>query len=153
MNSAFVGYEEFCRSRRVLSTEAEGRRPRWITSSEFNNCFIIHSKYLLVLKGVSPFRSLFFRSQNITQPCPQVFSVNGSIICSGLHFWRQFDVIASIIFGGLSFWRHWFNMAKILSKFGEQQLVMVNYACGFNQSETGKYFEWIIIITISINLP
>ena len=35
---------------------------------------------------------------------------------------------------------------KILSKliFGQQQLVMVNYACGFNQSETGKYFEWII---------
>ena len=30
---------------------------------------------------------------------------------------------------------------KILSKFGQQQLVMVNYACGFNQSETGKYFE------------
>ena len=37
-------------------------------------------------------------------------------------------------------------MAKILSKLGEQQLVMVNYACGFNQSEMGKYFEWIIII-------
>ena len=32
-------------------------------------------------------------------------------------------------------------MAKILSKFDEQHLVMVNYACGFNQSETGKYFE------------
>ena len=32
-------------------------------------------------------------------------------------------------------------MAKILSKFGEQQLVMVNYVCGLNQSETGKYFE------------
>ena len=91
--------------------------------AEFNNCFIIHSKYLLVLKGVSPFRSLFFRS-----PCPQVFAVNGSIICSGLHFWR-----------------HWFNMAKILSKFGEQQLVMLNYACGFNQSEMAKYFEWKII--------
>ena len=27
---------------------------------------------------------------------------------------------------------------------------MVNYACGFNQSETGKYFEWIIIIIIHI---
>ena len=130
----------------------KGRRPRWITPSEicrinssyptkakFNNCFIIHSKYLLVLKGVSPFRSLFFRS-----PCPQVFAVNGSIICSGLHFWRHFDVNGSVIFGGLHFWRHWLNMAKILSKFGEQQLVMVNYACGFNQSETGKYFEWII---------
>ena len=25
---------------------------------------------------------------------------------------------------------------NILSKFGQQQLVMVNYACGFNQSET-----------------
>ena len=79
------------------------------------------------------------------QPCPQVFSVNGSIICSGLHFWRHFDVIGLIIFGGLHFWRHWFNMAEILSKFGEQQLVMVNYACGFNQSETWKFFEWIII--------
>ena len=30
---------------------------------------------------------------------------------------------------------------KILSKFGQQQLVIVNNACGFNQSETGKYFE------------
>ena len=116
------------------------------TKAEFNNCFIIPSKYLLVLKGVSPFRSGFvFRSPNITQPCPQVFAVNGSIICSGLHFWRHFNVNGSIIFGGLHFWRHWFNMAKILSKFGEQQLVMVNYACGFNQSELGKYFEWIII--------
>ena len=30
---------------------------------------------------------------------------------------------------------------------GQQQLFMVNYACGFNQSETGKYFEWIINTT------
>ena len=30
---------------------------------------------------------------------------------------------------------------KIISKFGLQQLVMVNYGCGLNQSETGKYFE------------
>ena len=111
------------------------------TKAEFNNCFIIHSKYFLLLKGVSPLRSLFFRSPNITQPCPQVFSVNGSVICRGLHFWRHFDVINLIIFGRLHFWRHWFNMAKILSKFGEPQLVMVNYACGFNQSETGKYFK------------
>ena len=118
------------------------------TKAEFNNCFIIHTTYFLLLKGVSPLRSLFSRSPNITQPCPQVFSVNGSIICGGLYFWRHFDVIGSIIFGGLHFWRHWFNMAKILSKFGEQKLVMVNYACGFNQSETGKYFEWIIIQSI-----
>ena len=30
------------------------------TKAEFNNCFIIHSKYFPILKGVSPFRSLFF---------------------------------------------------------------------------------------------
>ena len=56
------------------------------TKAEFNKCFIIHSKYFPVLKGVSPFRSLFFCSPKITQSRPQVFSVNGSIICSGLHF-------------------------------------------------------------------
>ena len=54
--------------------------------AEFNNCFTIHSKYLLLLKGVLPLRSLFCRSPNITQPCPQVFLVNGSIICDGLYF-------------------------------------------------------------------
>ena len=56
------------------------------TKAEFNHCFIIHSKYFPVLKGVSPFRSVFFSSPKITQSRPQVFSVNGSIICSGLHF-------------------------------------------------------------------
>ena len=30
---------------------------------------------------------------------------------------------------------------KVLSKFGEQQLAMVNYVCSCNQSEMGKYFE------------
>ena len=130
----------------VDNTLRDLQNSSYLMKAEFNNCFIIHSKYLLVLKGVSPFRSLFFRSPNITHPCRQVFAVNGSKTCSGLHFWRHFDVNGSIIFGRRDFWRHWFNMAKILSKFGKQQLVMVNYACVFNQSETGKYFEWIIIV-------
>ena len=121
------------------------------TKAEFNNCFIIHSKYFPILRGVSPFRSLFFCSPK-SQSRPQVFSVNGWIICSGLHFWRHFDVNGWIICSGLHFWRHWLNMTKILSKFGEQQLVMVNYACAFNQSETGKYFEWIIIIVQDLTL-
>ena len=34
------------------------------TKAEFNNCFIIHSKYFPVLNGVSPFRSLFSAHQN-----------------------------------------------------------------------------------------
>ena len=44
--------------------------------AKFNNCFIIHSKYFLILIGVSPFHSLFFCSPKITQPRTQVFSVN-----------------------------------------------------------------------------
>ena len=46
------------------------------TKAEFNNCFIILSKYFPVLNGVSPFRSLFFCSPK-SQSRPQVFSVNG----------------------------------------------------------------------------
>ena len=46
------------------------------TKAEFNNCFIIHSKYFPVLNGVSPFRSLFFCSPK-SQSRPQVFLVNG----------------------------------------------------------------------------
>ena len=34
---------------------------------------------------------------------------------------------------------------KILSEFGQQQLVMVNDVCGSNQSETGKYFERVTL--------
>ena len=78
--------------------------------------------------GDFPFHSLFFCSSKITQPCLQVFSINSSIICSRLHLWR-----------------HWFEVHV----FGEQQLVMANYAHGFNQLEMGKYFEWIIIIIIA----
>ena len=40
------------------------------TNAALNNCFIIHSKYFPALKGVSPFRSLFFRSPNITTLSP-----------------------------------------------------------------------------------
>ena len=103
-----------------------GRRPRSITPSEI--CKILHILRkpnsiitLLSIQNISSFSKEFrffalcFSAQkNIAQPCPQVFSVNGSIICSGLHFWRHFGVIGSIIFGGLHFWRHWFNMVKIL---------------------------------------
>ena len=28
---------------------------------------------------------------------------------------------------------------------------MVNYACGLNQSETGKYFEWIIMNNLQLD--
>ena len=57
------------------------------TKAEFNNCFIIHSKYFPVLKGVSPFRSL-------------CFSLTKNNIISSPGFLGQrftFDVIDSII--------------------------------------------------------
>ena len=44
LNSAFLGYEEVCRSLRVLSTSS-GLRPRWITPSLI--CRILH--ILLIL--------------------------------------------------------------------------------------------------------
>ena len=62
----------------VDNTLRDLQNSSYLMKAEFNNCFFIHSKYLLVLKGVSPFRSLFFRSPNITQSCPQVF-VNGNL--------------------------------------------------------------------------
>ena len=49
MNSAFVGYEELSRLRRVLSavvdnTLRELLNSLYPTKAEFINCFIIHSK-------------------------------------------------------------------------------------------------------------
>ena len=72
---------------KVDNTLRDLQNSSYPTKAEFNNCFIIHSIYFLLLKGVPPLRFLFFRLPNITQPCSQVFSVNGSII---------FDVIDSI---------------------------------------------------------
>ena len=79
---------EFCRSRRVF-------RPRWITPSEI--CRIPHILrkpnsiiVLLLIQNIFKLLKekmifLFFCWPKVTQPRPQVFSVNGSIICSGLH--------------------------------------------------------------------
>ena len=93
------------------------------TKAEFNNCFIIHSKYFPVLKGVSPFRSLFFCLPKITQSRLQVF------------FGQRFNNLQQAAL---------FTSLIQYDEDSFQQLVMVNYACGFNQSETGKYFEWIM---------
>ena len=84
----WVGYEEFCRSRRVLSTK----------------------------KSNSMILGLYF---------------------SKGHRFNNLQ-LAALLTSSVQF-------NKILSKFGEEQLVMVNYPCGFNHSETEKYFEWIVI--------
>ena len=58
--------------------------------------------------------SLFFCSPKITKPHPQVFLVNGSIICSSLHFWHHFDVFGSIICSELHFWHHFDIIGSII---------------------------------------
>ena len=120
----------------------QGRRPRWITSSEI--CRVLH-----ILRKPNSIIALLF-IQNIffaqTYLLAAIFLLNKNNISSSPAFFGQrFNNLQRAAFL-TSFWRHRFNnLTKFLSKFGEQQLVMVNYACGFNQSETGKYFEWIII--------
>ena len=62
--------------------------------------------------GVRLERSKMFRRQfphfvlttKTTQPRPQVFSINGSIACNRLHFWRHFDVIGSIWQNSFQIW-------------------------------------------------
>ena len=92
-----------------------GRRPRWITPSDIYR--ILHilrnsTKFILLLYIFIPRNSSY--PTKLTQPHPQVFSVNGSIICSGLHFWRHFDIIGSIICSGLHFWRHFDIIGSII---------------------------------------
>ena len=134
------------RGRRLRITPSEICRILHPMKAEFNNYFIIHSKYFLIMLFV------FLLTKYNTTLSPGFLSQRFNnlrwvvLLTSLIQYGEHFDVIDSIIFGRFHFWRHWFNMAKIISKFGEQQLVMVNYACGFNQSETGKYFEWIMIL-------
>ena len=64
--------------------------------AKFNNNLLLYYLFKLFSNSWSRKWALcFFCSPKITQPRPRIFSVNGSIICSRLHFWR-----------------HQFNMAK-----------------------------------------
>ena len=123
------------------------------TKAEFNNCLvhvIIYSKYFQTRRKWT-LLNVFLLTKNNTA---------SSLGFLGQRF-NNLQQTALLT----SFWRHWFNnlqLAAILtslvqydricSKFGQQlQLVMVNYMCGFSQSEMGNnnYFEWMIIAFIS----
>ena len=103
----WVGYEEYCRSKSSPITLSEIcrilhilRKPNSIISLSF-----IQNIFKLFKEKMS---SLFFCAPTSSPS----FSVNCSIICSGLHFWRQFDVIGLTICSGLHFWCDRFNMTK-----------------------------------------
>ena len=157
---------------RILQVEESvihrGRRPRLITPSEI--CRILH-----ILREPNSINALLF-IQNIffAQTCnlysqPFLSLLNDITLCPGFlgqwfnNLWRQwFNNLqrAELL---TSFWRQWFNnlqQAALLTSlvdydriFDQHHLFMVSYACGFIQSETGKYFEWIIICTVICNYP
>ena len=47
----------------VYNTLRDLQNSSYPAKAEFNDCFIIHSKYVLLLKGVSSLRSLFSAHQ------------------------------------------------------------------------------------------
>jgi len=135
---------------RILQVEESvihrGGRPRLITPSEI--CRILH----ILRKPYSIIALLFIQNILFAQTCklyspPFLSLLNDTTLYPG--FLGQW-------FNDL--WRQWFNnlqraalltsLAQYDKILGQQQLFMVKYACGFNQSETGKYFEWIIIEVI-----
>jgi len=149
---------------RILQVEESvihrGGRPRWITPSEI--CRILH----ILRKPKSIIALLFIQNIILAQTCkvysrPFLSLLNDTALCPGFlgqwfnNLWRQwFNNLqrAALL---TSFWRQWFNnlqrtalltsLVRYDRTLSQQQLFMANYACGFNQSETGKYFEWIII--------
>ena len=82
--------------------------------------------YFVLAKRVKCSAILYSRPKT-TQPLPQVFSIN----C--LVFWQLCCTIDVN-----------FRISQNSSKFGQQQLVMMN-PWDFSQSQTEKYFERIII--------
>ena len=128
-------------------------------------CRILH----ILWKPNSIIALLFIQNIFFAQTCklysqPFLSLLNDTTLCPGFlgqwfnNLWRQWfnNLRRAALF--TSFWRRWFSRlqqtALLMSlvqydrMFGQQQLLMVNYACGFNQSEMGKYFEWIIINNI-----
>ena len=107
------------------------------SSADLGGRYLQHSSYptkdnsiivLLYSFKISPRSQRSFaisaHQENTTQPCPQVFfdqRFNNLQWAALLTSFAQYD--------------------KVLSKFGQQRLIMVNYVCGFNQSQTGIYLE------------
>ena len=93
----------------------------------FMPCFQLLFRLVLAL-ATSEMSAIFVFKTKTTQPRPQVFSVNVALT------YKEAALLTSSV-----------DISQNYSKFGHQQPVMVNYACAFSQSASGKYFELIII--------
>ena len=118
--------------------------PSILSSSSIVHVWVCPAPQIISKQQMSPFElssccschvfSYFFRlfltlEMSEMSAIFQVHNQNNS--CLNLHERCIFEIISSL------------NTNS--SKFGHQKLVMVNYACDFSQSESGKYFESIII--------
>ena len=71
----------------------------------------------------SEMSAIFVSTTKTTQPRPQVFPVKSALTCKNAAFLTSFP-----------------RQTQNSSKCGHQQLVMVNYACAFNQLKNGEIF-------------
>jgi len=137
---------------RILQVEESvihrGRGPRWITSSKI--CGILY----ILRKPNSIIALLFIQNIFFAQTCklysrPFLSLLNDTKLYPGFlgqwfnNLWRQWFSNLQRAALLTSFWRKWFNnlqQTALLTSLvqydrilGQQQLFMVNYACGFNQ--------------------
>ena len=99
---------------------------RRVVFSLFLLCFQPRVRLFLPRETCEMFRhfSTLLCTLKTTEPRPQVFSVNCS---TNWQFSCTIDVI--------------FHTSQNSSKFGRQQLVVMNYEWDFSQSEAKKYYE------------
>ena len=88
--------------------------------------------------AISLFAFLLTKNNATSSPCFLGQRIHSYLQRKPALQWRAFDVIQSIITcSALHFWRPTVSLTAAW--------LWWTYACGFNQSETRKYLEWIII--------
>ena len=121
-------------------------RPRWKTPSEFWRILHILRKPNSIIQNIFPFLKEF----HLFALCFSVHQNNTTWSPGFLGQWFNNLQRAALL---TSYWHHWFNMTKLLtslvqhdkvhSKFGRQQLVMMNYACGFERMLHNTQQLWV----------
>ena len=133
LSSSLIVHVQGCSAPQIFSKQQ-------MLPFELSSCCSCHvfSEPLLCLVltlETSEMSTIFVFTTKTTQACPQVFSVNGALTC------KEAALLMSQV-----------DQSQNSSKFGHQQLVKVSYVCAFSQSESGKYFERIIMHVIFMPL-
>ena len=90
-------------------------------SVELSSCYVFRQQYVVKrIKCSADCSAIFLFTTKTCQPRPQVFSVNSALNCN----------CAALL-------RSSVDLQQRFYKFGQQQLVMVNYACAFRNGLFG----------------